>query len=385
MSKRFRRTARYPKSFLSSENEGMAETADTIRSDIKSFLAFVYRRSRELDEVHTLNWSLSLLFDAQLLKEYFEYCLEVGIHVAPRRLLQHIRAGCRFPSYLSVYHSPEGYELGAWTEYAGWLGAMLKSFIDDMKRVHETLDGKRNVAFIIDSESPEEHIAALSTTLKRQPQYYKKGSRNWWARIRTSYFFELSLVCPLRISNALALRLSEPTTSMIIRQRAKPALYWDVDKGTYVIFVPKAYLKNRRAKQIESIFQPLPDYLNKLTERFIADRALFLARNPQRQSDRLLLKKGISGFGQGFSLHTKEAIRGLWPALSTKGVNPHGMRHLTATLFLRYHPENFTALATLLNDDLRTVIQVYAKKDDRMNAERIRNWSAQVWGPRQAA
>ena len=54
-----------------------------------------------------------------------------------------------------------------------------------------------------------------------------------------------------------------------------------------------------------------------------------------------------------------------------KGINPHAMRHLMATLFLRYNNDNYSVLATLLMDDLATVMGVYAKRSDHANHEKI--------------
>lgn len=51
------------------------------------------------------------------------------------------------------------------------------------------------------------------------------------------------------------------------------------------------------------------------------------------------------------------------------------MRHLMATLYLKDHPKDYTGLATLLMDELTTVTNIYAGRNDKENHEEIESWN----------
>jgi integrase len=81
-----------------------------------------------------------------------------------------------------------------------------------------------------------------------------------------------------------------------------------------------------------------------------------------------------TSFSKRFKNNTYTATCYLFPEINSEGINPHAMRHLSATLYLRDNPKDYIAVSTMLMDTLETVIRVYAKIDNRKNSESIHTW-----------
>jgi Fe-S cluster biosynthesis and repair protein YggX len=137
------------------------------------------------------------------------------------------------------------------------------------------------------------------------------------------------------------------------------------DDGTWAFRFEKNLFKNERgAAQApydvafdKEFWTEIEDYLYKVRPYFNDDRPLlFVAADLGLKQ----MKRRTNSLSLSFRRHTKKFLPGC------PGFGPHAVRHLVATEYIRNHEEGWQTAATVLHDNLDTVMKAYTfvKKDD---------------------
>jgi hypothetical protein len=352
--------------------------------------------------------SMSSIFNIEFIEGIESYILQKGTVNTGLKFLSWIKSECSKNSYASVYlysHDEFCENIDDWIEELDLLGVDLQLMYKRLESEHEVLDGARNVEWILEKENPIDYVKTISRGLWHEAEYSSVNI----GPTAAAMIFDLLLPCPIRATNVSDLRWMGKLSLSEIRALHKTktcALYFDESKQCHTVFVHKSQLKNSKSVTIKSIIQPLYHLSDKIKQyldvrkKHLEDRGwetdtLFplMKVAPNIKKSRLDDLGNIVDFRIGrdgvyglLSQATKAAINIYYPEENIeKGINPHGMRHLAASLFLRDNPDNFTGLATLLMDNLETVTRIYAKRDDKGNHEKIANWGANLMGLSNAA
>lgn len=372
-------------------NEG---TAASLPGSFRFFAKYV----KEIHPEHFESISFSTFFNPEILEKLEDYIIDNGTIALGLKLLSWIRSECKRNTYVSNYLYSEDElcnDYYKWVEELSLLCADLKDVQESLDEHYEVISGARNVAWILDSKNPVEYLKTICKGLWDEAEF----SATPIGPTAAAMIFDLLLPCPIRAKNTSDLRWLGKLSSPEIRHLHRTetcALYFDKDKQRYTVFVHKKKLKNHKSKSIESIIQPI-DHLSEKIEQYLSVRDKHLKKRgwvtdilfplmkiaANIKKERLDKSGNIidfriypDGIWSLLSEHTKGVINTFFPEENIEnGINPHGMRHLAASLFLRDFPENYTALATLLMDNLETVTRIYAKRDDVGNHQKIANWA----------
>jgi hypothetical protein len=363
--------------FWQESSVGTVTSAEQMRARALSFAKFINNKHPSKFE----DLSFAHFFDDALINQYCSELIERGALATLETFLKKILPECKRKSYTSVYFSLDTcqtYE--EWIEHLSLVKEDLNDYLKFCKD-RESLSGGRHVEWILDNDEHPSDICNQITKgiyLRSQTVSGKSHYTIW----RTLTMWEIMRANPVRIGNYTSLKwlgeIDRNSRRKVVDDK-EAGIYLAKETGVYHLFVHKTKLKNRKAKNITHINQPL-SHLTKVIDTYLAERAEQLIRCNKTSSafslDRDGLAVGQSGLSSAFSRLTYKVMRQEFPHIHvTDGINPHAMRHLGASIFLRDHPENYTGLATLLMDDLDTVIHTYAKRDDKGNAEKISNWA----------
>jgi hypothetical protein len=352
--------------------------------------------------------SLATLFNSDFLGNFENYVVQKGTINLGLKVLKWIRSECSANSYVSVYlYSEDEFckNINDWIEELNFLNTYIKKLKKKLENKYKVLEGARNVEWILGRDNPIECVRVISEGLWHEANYSSVPIGPTAAAIIN----DMLLPCPIRATNVSNLRWLGKLSPYEIRELHKTetcALYFDKNKECFTIFVHKEKLKNRKSTTIKSIVQPLPHLSDKFQQyldvrkKYLENRGwetetLFplmkIATNIKKSRldengniiDFRIARDGIHSL---LSKATKSIINIYYPEENiVNGINPHGMRHLAASLFLRDNPENYTGLATLLMDNLETVTRIYARRDDVGNHQKIANWAEGLMGLSNAA
>ena len=270
----------------------------------------------------------------------------------------------------------------------------LLSYLNNLKRSLEKnqsppRDSKRHIKFLLNMP-PEEMKKSVNLIIKELFKNEESEESNF-RDIATSTFrssisglvIQLCRACPLRVHNWADLKYIEVPSNF---EHQEPSLAYHKDIGRYRIFVPQAYLKNRERKDIFDVDMILPQNFNTDIEKFIKLRQELLEQFDAKEQKLFfkvtLIKEKASARGYNTTdlssdimAATKKVINRLFPEILSLGINPHGLRHLSATDFLNDNPENYPSLAVLLNDSLIVVLNTYARIDSKLKSQQICEWA----------
>lgn len=320
-------------------------------------------------DIHFIDFHISLCKESNIIKAAITDCLNL------------MRA-CRNASFESFYYIPENLPWATWEQDLKTLEVYTRSKADELVSIQETLDGSRHIRFIINSSTPDEKVDAISQFLyEAHFTHTKLGPKA--SALTMSFVWELCRTCPLRAGNLTNLRwLGELGDNEISSfETTKPiGLYKNKLDGHYYIYVHVSHLKNRRVNGIVSIHQNI-SYMDHVTDKLLDTNRQYLKEIGHESVDYLIFSvvqeptpMPETSFSKRFKNNTYTATCYLFPEINSEGINPHAMRHLSATLYLRDNPKDYIAVSTMLMDTLETVIRVYAKIDNRKNSESIHTW-----------
>ncbi|MGK0271939.1 MAG: integrase [Cocleimonas sp.] len=373
-----------------------AVSAERITHSIKLFLRFIkYEYGEELLN----NFKFTDVFDLVYIEEFVQYCINRDVITSGKQFLTWLISECKENTYISVY-------LGdSFENYSSWI-SRLNDITDEIKRFRlkslrevnkERLQGNRNVKFILLEKDPYSLVNGISQALWDRSYLTTSMSADKYLDMTAALMFDVMCVCPLRIKNYAQLEiLDDPITELQISRFSleEAYIYYSVDEKCYGIYVGKNLLKNKKSEDVCSVNQLLPYLTEKINEmldyrksylksRDIISNSLNIVTRTTRSNGVILSSSGDNqkpdSLSVCFKKRTKSAIVSIG-IKGEKGINPHGMRHLVATLFLRDHPQQYASLATLLMDDLKTVTKVYAERSDRGNSLEIANWGSKRFG-----
>lgn len=370
------------------DGSGECRTAQGFLKQVQSYGNVIALESRNLGQ--NVDWDIKLLMDHEWLYRFKENCKTRGIFTTPSAFFEYISHECAPNSYFSTYH--------AFTkDRDSWLGEikLLKeecwSYSAELSKFRKNGKGKENISFLLSSENLEESIVAIATELDRREMYFSGYPKVSAASVAAC--FRMLMELPLRVKNLCQLRYIEnfdPGDQNFINW---PSIVWDKKRKAYRVHVPRQFLKNRNSQGITDIDYCYSDFTTPGIKKYLSLRREFFGKYSICSSYFFFnIRPSTKGFGgklrennlgKNFSTTTYKALVTLWGNFvkehNIRGINLHAMRHLSATLFLKHHPENYTALATLLMDDLNTVISTYAKRDDKGNFEKIRHFCERIW------
>ena len=387
----------------SSQPDGTCGSEETF---LNTYRTAVYIWSTSYQQ-EASTFSMSALFDSKFIKAVYQEASSTGKYRSRTKVIVLAYEAAASGSFISEHYPPERTKTqDELTAYLGKYREFMRKYLDQIDKVYriEKSDGKRNVDFILRSENPAAMDEAIAAELKNalddapdprthnRPRHKNgKPNKKGWdmynslGRIYTLYM--MLGVLPMRIGNYCKLKLLKGTQTpdaiiQIKQQEKEPYLYQD-HKGMFHVFVPRAYLKNRKGSKTEDIDMPLTG-LARVINRYIKIRSDFLQAFGYEDLGYFFVASGNAipaekSVSELFSKYTRKAICLAFPELESEdlmGINPHGKRHMTATLFLNENPKEYAALSTLLMDSLLTVLKVYADVGHTNNAKSISQWSA---------
>jgi len=330
--------------------------------------------------------TIAMLFEADSLKDFINWALEFGSTSTANNALGFIIKEAKANTFTAQYLIPQKYETYQdWLEeleYAKFIATDLKANIE---RNRETLDGKRNIKFLLNNSGPWKIYNKLISTM-RKIMNVKQNSL--WTH--ASYLaFNWMIYCPLRIRNVSMLKWLGPISKNDIYKLEKNkeiGIFKIVETGDFGVFVHKSHLKNKKSKSINSICQGFSG-LSSIFEDYVRARESELLRLNATSEYWVFgtSNKTVNGIGGRVDYsHTgrelvklsQKALSVMYPHEYYPGINPHAIRHLAATLYLNDNPNNYVGLSTLLMDDLKTVLDVYANINRKKDNLDISEWAS---------
>tara|TARA_R110001606_G_C15400859_1_gene652975 strand:- start:6647 stop:8584 length:1938 start_codon:yes stop_codon:yes gene_type:complete len=360
-------------------SDGDADTKIGFKSKVKA--AYTYFSSTN----ENVKFSIQSIFNVEFLEGFTGWSLKKGTPGTTIKFLLWVASEAKINSFTSHYSIPEDcHSYDEWIEELSYIHFIATEKIKELKNNYVALDGKRNVNFIIEADDPWGVYFDIVKTMKKITVV--KGYSLW---SHASYLaFRWMIYAPLRVRNVSMLKwLGVVSERDFIRfeENKEIGIFQLADSGEFGVFVHKSHLKNKGSSTVESIYQ-----------EFLGMKCDFEHYLKTREKE--ILKLGVTtelwAFGVSNTASngpggrvrpthvgnelvkiTQQALSVLYPDEHNAGINPHGMRHLSATLFLNDNPENYTGLSTLLMDRLDTVIAVYAKINNKQNGKKIRQWA----------
>jgi uncharacterized protein YlbG (UPF0298 family) len=360
---------------------------------LKIALRYFNVLSHELN-VDSSEFVFSDFFNFDYISVFINYCTNRGIIPSCLGTIRYILSETKKCSYTSIYISDEeSKDHDEWVSYLELIHSVYKNKYKELDDEYEKLEGARNVQFILDSENPFHTVNKITHGLyhgsKTIPTIKTRISSYRWALT-----YELSLVSPIRIENLNRLEhlgsYSENIALTKFKNEKSIGVYFNENHSCYGLFVHKSYLKNRRSKNINDIHILIPHLTEKINSLIDLQKEFF-TQFPELRVNRVLGFKTTnshkknpymsnSSFSTSYKTATKKVINAYFPNVESDGINPHGMRHLVASLYLIDNPENFLGLATLLMDELQTVMDNYAHRNDNLYAKKITLWASNRFG-----
>lgn len=241
----------------------------------------------------------------------------------------------------------------------------------------EPLDGARNIKWLIDAKYRQskglfggvtEGINEFRMIVSKLEELAYSPTSTSEDRLRflsVALVMRISLVMPLRISNFEDLR-AELASSTEEAERLPTASLIKNRDGTYSVYIPRALVKNRDylPSGMRGLESKLPKALSAKISEFLVQRE----QHYSGKNDQLLVWGNVKEHGVlrvAIGEQTYRVIQLLWPDYDwiEKGINPHSLRHFSATYYLATHRRDYGGLSMLLNDKEATVREVYAKLD----------------------
>lgn len=349
------------------------------------------------------DFDLSYLLVTDLLDDYIKSRTRDGVYSSTKYLLDFIRLATKGDNgdygYLALYHVPVDQlnltresddSLGevAFNEWGDSYKYLIKFLTQRIKHLDlnkESLDGKRNIRYLIDAKYRRELglVGGIAEGAKEYKQVIeqlendaKLLGNNMGARASVGYTATLVATLmrmvfqqPMRMGNWKSLRLVSYTDFLKTRV---PAI--TKNKGHYMLRVPRNYVKNHRL--LETTFCKK---LTPVIDLFIEKRAAILEERGE-SCDIFLMGANVGVLSnKTLSSYTYKALKVLWPERDyiTWGFNPHALRHFVATVYMAENPNNIYYCAELLQDLPQTVIDNYIEPDAHGIALNHSEWASQ--------
>lgn len=328
-----------------------------------------------------------MFFDADFLDGFIGWFVERDALGAASKMLEWVASEAKDNTYTHHYKIPPKFAtFREWSEELKYISLIINESIRSINSNRVAIDGKRNVRFIIDSASPWIVYQEFLSVMKKIVQV-KSGSL--WCH--ASYLaFRWMIYAPLRLRNVSMLKwygvVSERELLKIKSNESKSiGIFQREESGVFGVFVHFSHLKNKGSSSVESIYQEFVGMDDEFSS-YVRLRDSELSRLGVESEYWAFgvsnsVKEGVGGrvrpthVGNELVKISQQALSVMYPDEYNPGVNPHGVRHLSATLYLNDNPDDYVGLSTLLMDKLETVLAVYAKVNNKQSALKIRTWA----------
>jgi len=353
----------------------------------KYHFSFFFNSLKNFYKDGTDNISIGDLLNVKALEEMTDLSINEGISKNTAiEILRIAKSECKINSYLSQYYPDTvNYKtIEDWKNYIEYLKIRIRSLIKSIETVNPDQNGAKNIEFILRRDHKEQfmmHKNILRSIIDRASTYSLTSRPSLYSYASAAYYQISIFGCPLRCDNFCSLKwigeIDEHVEYQIKTDKKNAYIY--KTNNNYYIFVPKGMLKNRANKEITDISRSV-EYAKETIDKYLEARSIYLQHNQETSEYffidsvrcRRIKRRPLTNI---FTSHTLRAIQNLHPEMNHKnGINPHAMRHLSATLYLATHSQDYTGLSTLLMDSLATVLKVYAKNDHTGNSKAISEW-----------
>jgi hypothetical protein len=361
------------------DSDGNSGTKRGVRAYFKA--AHTY----SVDVLCRSDFKFCMFFDADFLDGFIAWLLEREVPGFALKMLEWVTSEAKDNTYTHHYKIPPKYSSYIeWSEDLKYIQLIASESIRSIKSNRVAIDGKRNVRFIIDSASPWTVYQELLSVMKKIVQA-KSGSL--WCH--ASYLaFRWMIYTPLRVRNVSMLKwygVVSDRELLKIKSSDAIGIFQREDSGVFGVFVHSSHLKNKNSSSVESIYQEFIGMDDEFSS-YVRLRESELSRLGVESEYWVFgvsnsVKEGVGGrvkpthVGNELVKISQQALSVIYPDEYNPGVNPHGIRHLSATLYLNDNPDDYVGLSTLLMDKLETVLAVYAKVNNKQSALKIRNWA----------
>ena len=352
---------------------GECASNNTFYRQFKGYLSFLVREGR----VDAAEAGLSCLLNESHLLDYYDRCKDKGLSTTGEMFFAQIIMESKFPSYTSFYHASESiHDLKSLQKILFGIHELATHCCEDFNENAEYIDAKRHISFLLDQPDMIPAIKDFQDTLDQRILWYRRRSKASMNAASIAAMFRIGINgrTPLRVAAFSELVYLGESTKSLVRKKGFPCIYFDREYEHYSIWVPKIYLKNRRNKNISDLYRMMPKSITEWLNYYADSMGTKIG-------DRFFRAGSADTLGSRFKDVTKHVGRILYPEEPfDNGINPHALRHLTATIYLNENPDNYIGLAALLHDSLATVLMVYAKMDYDAQGEAIMGFFDKTFG-----
>lgn len=237
------------------------------------------------------------------------------------------------------------------------------------KALRKARDTNWDIKPLADLEDPVSTLIKGLNEIRAEARSLVPG-RTQWTLLRDVLLSQMMISNPLRPGQFAAMTVRSDNTGNLY-QTPKGAWRLQFDAGAF---------KNERGAACldydvgvpRSLWPHISHYL-RAVRPFLAGADsdfMFLPNDLSQQSAMRDLKGGM---WTGDDISDRVGILGLQLVPEMRSFCAYTLRHLVATAFLKRHPNQFTQLAKLLNDQLETVLRVYAREthDDAFTVQNL--------------
>jgi hypothetical protein len=230
------------------------------------------------------------------------------------------------------------------------LQSQVKSYVKQSKNSHKLLN--RNV---LELENPSMYILDILKNAKLDLNSVldsKELSSHSATLIRNICIVSCLLCCPLRVRNWVNMKIGY--------HQDDECIYFDDNKKSYVLSIPKSQFKNFKQKNIPDVFSLviLPQFTQAITDYINEARPLLLKGE---QSDYFLVSQHSSKIDTGSLNRMIKQFTYQYDDKNLRigGINIHAFRAIVATTFLKKFKGSFAYAAFLLLDSEETIRESY--------------------------
>lgn len=292
-------------------------------------------------------------------------------------------------AFLPYFHAGcviEGQSLSGFRNKMYELNGKIKSLADTLKTNGKAIprNGKTNVFMFINTDNYRKHngleggvmagfeeYKQIAVELEKLATKRSTSDSDQVKYLSIALIMRMSISFPLRISNWADIRITDLTNVEDVFKLTKPngnaigSLVTHHD-GTHEVIIPRGLVKNK--KNLQAGVKGLHRGFDTVTNRKITEYLEVRKRLTTDDTNRFLVWDGLhneDSLRAAFGEQTYRVMQKLWPERTfiKRGINPHALRHVSATVYLETHRKDWLGLSALLDDSLATVMSVYAEAD----------------------
>lgn len=215
-------------------------------------------------------------------------------------------------------------------------------------------DPTKPIAGMLSLPEPLVPLVDAIKALDKEAMASPEGSVAEALRKRDALLLSMLIFNPLRIRNYKVMSVTQSRRGYIYRSGKQ-----------YRIAIPKGGFKNAKSKGVSDYDVGISVSLTARIDDYLENYRPLLLEG-EEDNGILFPNKDTGGVNAGLGRHVFKLTARLIPGCP--GIAPHAIRHLSATSWLKNHPDDLITVAEMLNDRLETVLRNYAhlRKDDSL-------------------